>query len=103
MQLRSGRHLASGPTLTIRINNRLKTPKVIYTKQVSNMILDSFSAFIDLLRQLLARDNIELELTESLRDYFDADVDPRYVCTFIKKGWTTEKGIRRWRQLKITW
>jgi hypothetical protein len=67
------------------------------------MVLDSFSAFIDFIRQKLTKEGVELELTETLRDYFDADVDPRYVCTFIKKGWTSEKGIRRWRQLKTTW
>ena len=91
MQLRSGKRV-----LAIRVNNGLKTPGVIYTKQISKVNLIPFTFYVDFIRKRLAKEGTELELTESLRDYFDAEVEWRYVCLYLKRGWTFEQGLEKW-------
>jgi hypothetical protein len=92
MQLRSGKQVLAA----IRINNGLKTPGFIYTKQISKVNLIPFTFYVDFIRKRLAKEGTELELTESLRDYFDADVEWRDVCCYLKRGWTFEQGLKQW-------
>jgi len=64
------------------------------TEQVSKEVLNSFSAWLNLLDTTLKKENRNLELEPRLREYFDMDVHPKTVYHFIKYNLTHEQCLK---------